>query len=211
MRVIYLIFSLIITATLTHAQDLPVPTGLKAEVIKDEESGERAIHLTWDKAQSQYENLGYNLLVKFPNGKSLYLYQKAGVIYDTQYDYVFYDSYAAKYEFALMSIVNFPSVKRSAQSETIEVIVPSRILPNIQVKSVEAKDHELSLAWDYEDILDVEGFRIYANDKLVSTLKGNDKRTWSKNFEESGKYLLEIEAFTTSGVTKKISEKICKD
>ncbi|UII20013.1 hypothetical protein [Fulvivirga ligni] len=206
MKVRSLIILICIT-TSAFAQDLPVPEGLKGQVIS--EDGQNYVELTWEKINFGSERVGFNILVQFPESKNILLYQKAGIIYGNSYKYPVSNSYAANYKFAVMTIKNFPTVIRSEKSEVIDVMVPSVRLPNIRIDEAVADGEQVILKWNYEgkDIPDVYGYNIYLNGALLNTVRGASNGQWEQSFADQAKLVFEISAVSVTGIESQRSQK----
>ncbi|GAA0894201.1 hypothetical protein GCM10009122_38810 [Fulvivirga kasyanovii] len=203
---IFLIIVLFSIGVDCFAQKLPVPQGLTAKVVNHENS--RAVVLTWNKSTWHGGELGYNLLVKFPDNNYFLLYQDAGVIYDTTYTFEVADSQSSHWQFAVMAVENFPEVIRSTQSEPVDVILPSLSLPNIEISSLKYENGVVTLVWDYSiSISDLKGYNIYVNDDLIDTVDKKGQMAWTDKFQGKGKYIFQISAVSNSGVESSKSQK----
>ena len=203
MKLLLLISSLFIS-TFTIGQELPVPEGLNASLVKSESN--QYIQLKWEPVEVDSLNIAYNIFKNFPPDSILYLYGKAGMVWDTVYNIPLNSNYADSYKLSICSVVNFPQIKRSKQSKSVEVIVPTKKLPLFQLSAFSHNGNKANLKWDYPEIKDLEAFVFYINDKIVKTLNPGI-RSFSYQFDKSGTFALQVQAVTTSGISSNKSQK----
>lgn len=188
---------------------IPVPTGLSAEVIATDSMN--YVTLTWNKKNADDSlTVGYNILSNFPPHSDLMISQKVGVVYDTTYLFPITNSRGATYRFAIMGLSNFPKVQRSDVSKVVDVLVPSTQIPHVNLKKVERENQKLVLHWDYPDTIgDLEGFKILMNNEVVSKTKAN-KRSLEFPINEDGSYIFQVQAYTSNVVSKPSQKRLIK-
>lgn len=177
-------------------QDLPVPEGLNASVIKDKSN--RYMQLSWKPVEDSL-NVAYNIFINFPPDSTLYLYGKAGLVWDTVYNIPVSSNYANNYRLSICSIVNFPEVRRSNYAKPIEVFIPTEKLPLLQLKNFSQNNNKVIFEWEYPEIKDLNAYVFYINDQVANTLEPND-RTFSYTFDNSGTFIIELQAVTITGI-----------
>lgn len=205
MKRILSVFAVLLSQS-AFAQDIPQPSGLKAEYVV--EGSKRYIMLSWDKDPKDTLTTGYNILMNFPPSKELLILGEAGVIYENIYKYSLQNSRAETYRLAVIGLQNFPQVRRSRMSEEVEVSVPSVGLPNIEIKEIKLENGTVTLVWDYEPFInDIGGYNIYMNNRLFETVEKPGQMVWSKKIQEKGSYIFEICAVSSNGVLSRKSQK----
>lgn len=170
------------------------PTNLRGVVIK--ERGQELIYLTWTAPE---ENIfGYQLYIDAIMNDGLALDGSLGILKQPSYKYPIKSRYGKAYHFAVVSL-NTDQIE-SNLSDTIEIFVPSKSLPQVNIWPIAKEQNQVTLNWNYQDeIEDLEGFRLYQNGELIldeSTL-GSEARQWVSDPLESGGYSYEIEAVTS--------------
>ncbi|MEP2772958.1 MAG: hypothetical protein ABJH05_12475 [Fulvivirga sp.] len=204
--IIISILSLIIVPAICQ---VPVPTGLKAKLIQTDSMN--LVQLSWSKKSNKDSvTVGYNLLTNFPPHEELMISQKAGVVYDTSYLYPISNVRGAKYRFALMGLKNFPKVERSEVSDVVEILVPSTVIPHVQLNKVKQDAGKLIVNWGYpNDIADLSGFKIFLNDELLTEIPP-DKRVVEYEGGETGTYIFQVRAYTNNIESKPSQKRLIK-
>ena len=206
MKKVVIFFIFILSGLPLSAQEVPVPTGLRGEFLATDTTD--YVRLTWNaKDENDSITVGYNLLVNYPPNNDLMISGRAGIIYGNTYLYPVNNSKAAVYKFAVRGLTNFPSLKRSEESKIIEVLVPSKKLPFIEIDQFERVNEKIKFTWSYpDDILDLAGFNIYINGQLHSQVPSND-RSIEIQLLEKGKYIFEVSAYSKTNLESPYSQK----
>ena len=195
--------------TSLKAQEIPVPTGLKAEYIS--KGNLNYVRLSWDKkAEGDTLTQGYQIMTNFPPKEKMLIIGKAGTVFLNIYDYQIKSRYSAKYRFAVVGVNNYPTTTRSASSEVVEVITPSSKLPYIQFKEIKNDGNTITATWDYKhNIADMAGFKIYVNGDLLIDQQQLDNSTseYTWELEKAGSYVFQISAVTENGIESRLSQK----
>lgn len=204
-----LTFLLLLVNQVTLAQEVPVPKGLQAKYVESDTAN--YIQLTWESRDAVDElTVGYNVLVNFPPEDRLVVLGAAGLVFKNEYYFKVQSTYSTKYRFAIMGVNNFPTVRRSTMSEIVEIITPSVSLPNIEIEELRLRGEQIVLKWSYPDnIADLKGFRVYANNELFVDEEEIDRNTHRLffAFKEKQDYVFQISAVTNSGLESRLSQK----
>jgi hypothetical protein len=182
------------------AQPVGVPTNLRA--LLNQESN--LIHLTWDLPDINVA--GYNLFVKTSSQANFYLLGKAGLIFGTAYDYQIVNKTGDFYEFKICAVNNFPEVIRSDFSNTVLVEVPSTYLPMVNIGTPKIKKNIATLSWSYSTpATDFQGFILFLDEEEILIEKESRKYVFDEL--SSGKHIVQLAAYTTSGLQSNLSNK----
>ena len=189
----FLIVQFTMSVLSLHAQQVFTPNNLIA-VFDDEK---RVIHLSWDPSQSKVA--GYNLFVNHGNGDSFYLWGKAGLIYETSFDYPVFSKDGATFEFKVCSVQNFPEVIRSDYSNIIRVEIPSSFLPMVKLNKPVVKKKIATISWGFSSkAADLDGFIIYLDKDEIKVPK--EVRNYAFNELTSGNHTVFILAISKTGL-----------
>ena len=184
----------------SFSQILNSPTGLVVEFDNEE----RIVRLTWDYADSTVA--GYNLFVKTGSQDKYYLWGKAGLIYQTKYDYKILSQIGQHYEFKVCAVQNFPDVIRSEFSNIVAVDVPSQHLSMVNINNPRVKKNTATISWTYSTTAaDFQGFILYLDEEELKVKK--EEREYVINDISSGKHIVQIVAYTESGLRSRMSNK----
>lgn len=184
----------------SFSQIVGIPGKLLAEFDKEE----RDIELSWNPADSTVA--GYNLFVKTGSQDEFYLWGKAGLIYQTKYDYKILSQAGAHYEFKVCAVQNFPKVIRSEFSNMVAVDVPSQYLPMVNLNNPRVKKNTATISWIYSNTAnDIQGFILYLDEEELKVKK--EERNYVVNNLSAGKHIVQIVAYTQSGVRSDMSTK----
>ena len=184
----------------SFSQILDSPAGFVGEFDNEE----RVVRLTWDYADSTVA--GYNLFVKTGSQDKYYLWGKAGLIYQTKYDYKILSQTGQHYEFKVCAVQNFPEVIRSEFSNTVAVDVPSQHLSMVNINNPRVKKNTATISWTYNTTAaDFRGFILYLDEEELKVKK--EEREYVINDISSGKHIVQIVAYTESGIRSKMSNK----
>ena len=185
---------------ISKAQLLRSPENLQAEFDNEE----RIVRLTWVPGDSTVA--GYNLFVKTGSQDEYYLWGRAGLIYQPAYDYKVLSHVGERYEFKVSAVQNFPVVIRSEFSNTVTVDVPSQHLTMVNINNPKVKKHTAAISWTYSTTAaDFQGFILYLDGGELKVKK--EAREYVIDDMASGKHIVQIVAYTTSGIRSKMSSK----
>ena len=130
----------------------------------------------------------------------------AGKIKTNYYNYLCSEEQAGENRFCLSAVGK--NGAESKMSDTLTVLIPTADPPKPAGLMVAPADKNLVIQWQYGELFDLKGFRLFVNNKLVA---GEDSLT--KNTREcplvlphGHKYEFKIQAVTTSDVTSELSE-----
>lgn len=201
MRIISpLVYFVLLLSFSANSQELSAPSKLKAEI--DEDGGN--IHLIWDKPEEKVA--GYNLFVKSGNQEDFLLWGKAGLIFNSSYDFSVMSQYGVFYEFKVCAVQNFPDVIRSELSGSVIIEVPSRFLPMVKINNPSVKKGKAVISWEYTIIAsDLQGFILYLDDGEMDL--GKEKREHVLDNLSKGKHYVQLIAYSNTGLKSKISVK----
>ena len=185
---------------ISKAQLLRSPENLQAEFDNEE----RIVRLTWVPGDSTVA--GYNLFVKTGSQDEYYFWGRAGLIYEPSYDYKVLIHVGERYEFKVSAVQNFPVVIRSEFSNTVTVDVPSQHLTMVNINNPKVKKHTAAISWTYSTTAaDFQGFILYLDGGELKVKK--EAREYVIDDMASGKHIVQIVAYTTSGIRSKMSSK----
>ncbi|UII26438.1 fibronectin type III domain-containing protein [Fulvivirga maritima] len=176
-----------------------VPQNLQAQFKKEG----REVVLTWESPSAASGSLQYYIHSSSANEEKVWKEASFPTITATTYNYAISSSKAARYTFAI-SAMNEQN-KESELSDKVTVLVPSESLPFINIWPIAKDENVVTLNWKYDDIVDLQGFRLYQNEQLIAELS-SDTRTWKSGALDPGSYSYYIQAVSTTGVTSKESQ-----
>ncbi|MES2704113.1 MAG: fibronectin type III domain-containing protein [Bacteroidota bacterium] len=113
---------------------------------------------------------------------------------------------AALYKFAVMSVSKLGT--ESAYGDTIVVQAPSLELPPPAIAKVIVANQNVAIKWDYPEIPDVKGFRLYQNQQEIATeneLKKNIRDFVTARLEPGQAYGFTLRAVTEHGILSEVS------
>jgi len=196
--VIPFLFLLISMECPAQDRDLPSPANLSAEFIRENDTS--YVLLKWDKVTLEDKNVGYNIFLNFPPEEKLFLYGKAGVVWNESYRIPIFNEIGSTYSFSVCSIVNFPKVIRSEKAPVLKFTTPTTDLPLLKLSKFSKNDHTVQIEWAYpNDIIDLKGFELIVNEEVKMTTV-SEKRSLSYQLEEKGNYNLSLRAITKNGI-----------
>ena len=82
-------------------------------------------------------------------------------------------------------------------------------LPTPNIDRINVLKNKVKLEWNYTDITDLKGFRLYMNDKLIAdeNVLGKNKHDFiSDELSKSSIYHFTLQAITLNGITSQLSE-----
>ena len=134
------------------------------------------------------------------------MWGKAGLIYQTKYVYKILSQTGAHYEFKVCAVQNFPIAIRSEFSSVVTVDVPSQYLPMVNLYNPNVRKNAATISWNYNTMAnDFQGFVLYLDEAELSVKK--EEREYVINDLSAGKHVVQIVAYTHSGVRSKMSSK----
>ena len=174
---------------------------LKAEVVQQE--GRFLIRFTWDYEGA--ESTQFRFFTDNPDRTGLAWVQRVDPIDGASYDYEVRTSISQLAGFGFAPVVDG---KQGVVSDKIEVITPSKRLPFINLWPLDQKENIVTLNWEYRELLDLKGFRLYQNDEVIldeNQLNGTS-RQWQSAELDPGNYTYSIEAVSIYGVASQRSK-----
>ncbi len=210
MRIFTFITSIVFTLSLS-AQELTdaeikaltkKPENLKGEII--EKNGKQVIHLTWgDEPHDDIEELEY---IIFTNGFGTEMAYLGSIdIRRNSYDHSAPNRFGQLYKFQVQAEYEKGyTFEQSPRSDTLEVYVPTKKLPELYTISSTKNENKVTLSWKYSDrIDDLAGFKIYDNENLIASEKEVPKeaREWTSEALAPGKHVFKVEAVTQYDVS----------
>jgi hypothetical protein len=167
------------------------------------------VELNWEGSETNF---------KLAKGYGIYTDRSGGIIAYEQgiepikgfnYNYEIEGVTGTNYLFAVALIDN--NEVATIVTDTVKVIIPTTNLPFISIWPISTNKQKVTISWKYKNnIPDLEGFRVYANDALIADQQeiGKDLRTWTTKDLEPGRYNFQIEAITSFGITSPRSNKM---
>jgi len=184
----------------------PRPQNLKAQCAKGDDK--MLINLNWDPPTKEDTLTDYyQVYASDPITDKLYL--EMGItppIKINKYKYEIQYSQATRYEFCAQAV----GINRveSGLSDTASVIAPSMALQAPDIKLLKQDSSMVIITWDYPDVLDLKGFRIFQNKNLVAGdfEVTKDKRTFKTPVLKSNcNYAFSIQAVSETGIVSEPS------
>lgn len=178
----------------------PMPTGLEGHWEKD--NGRHFVVLRWDeKPENDTITEGYKLYANFPPSSSLRWEASIPLITEDTFRYEVHSPKSATYRFCVSAMST--NRMESPLSDTIEVYTPAKYIPAVKISSVIADSNFILIKWEYEDIPDLDGFRLFYNSNLIldeATLTSG-MREYKMTFLKRGiDYKFSITAVTEFGI-----------
>ncbi|MEN8251067.1 MAG: fibronectin type III domain-containing protein [Bacteroidota bacterium] len=169
------------------------PGNLKGEVIKKED--QYFIQLTWDY-NAPVADKEFRIYTDGPGNELIYDSSLPKEI-TSPYLIEVVRSRSEKSHFAVLA--RNSARENSNLSNEIEVITPTRKLPPISITSISSGEKIVNLEWRFSrDVLDLKGFRILVDDKVMLTedkISSGQRAIKLENISE-GKHTVEIIAVT---------------
>lgn len=183
----------------------PPPTGLRGSY--ETEGQQQFIRLEWDPAPPEDTlTAGYRLYSNFPPDERLLLEGNISPITGNSYLYEISSLKSAVYRFAVSAVSK--NRAESGLSDTIQVVTPSRKLPNPNIWPFTVEGNRITLNWEYEALPGLAGFRIFQDGELAADENqlGPSARQWaSPPLEFDTSYQFELQAVTDTGLTSRMS------
>ena len=182
------------------------PENLKGEII--EKDGKQYIHLSW--GEEPHEDIPELEYIIFTNGFGTEMAYLGSIdIRKNSYDHSAPNRFGQLYKFQVQAEYEKDySFEQSPRSDTLEIYVPTRKLPELYTVSSTRNEDKVTLSWKYSDrIDDLAGFRIYDNEKLIASEKEvpRELREWTSEALDPGKHVFKVEAVTRYDVSSGLS------
>lgn len=183
----------------------PKPTGLTAKWRKA--GNTFYADLSWNtKKPEDTLSQHYQIYASNPVNGKFAQEQTPQPVKTNQYSFPLNYSTASKYKFCVAAVNRFGHV--GWMSDTALLFSPSQSLPFINFSQAVLDSNRVSLLWNYGDIWDLKGFRIYQNGNLVASEYELKKEV--RNFKTPGlkwnvDYNFTIQAVSVNGVVSEIS------
>lgn len=157
----------------------------------------RVIQLTWDATP---DAKGYYLVRKKKDEPDSRWTQFTGLIDQASYDYVLYNYQAEWLDFGIIKVLE--SGCETPIIESVQVLAPTKKLPKVFTFDGEISEGVVSLSWQYDDIQDLKGFRLYKDGKLEvdEVLLTAETRTYKLKGVATKLHKWELVAITRFGV-----------
>ena len=130
-----------------------------------------------------------------------------GKITSTFTEYTIHKNNSARYYFAVSCLNS--NYEESPLSDKVDIVVPSKSLPFLDIWPLEQEGNKITLNWKYsEEIADLAGFQLFQNGVLIvdETILNRTSRQKIISDLESGKHSFEMIAISESGVKSKLSK-----
>ncbi len=181
------------------------PQGLKATWTK--KADKLVVDLSWnapaaDDSLTDY----YQLYASDAISGKLYLQADRGRIEGNTISYTINYGKGQRYDFAVSAIGK--NLVESELSDTASVRVPSQQLPYPRIENVAVDSNRVKLFWDYPEIADLKGFRVFQNGNMVASefeLNKAVRQFSTPSLKWNTTYGFTIQAVTETGVESPIS------
>ena len=167
------------------------------------------VELKWEGSEKNLKlSKGYGIFTDRAGGILAYE-QDIEAIKGYNYNYAIEGATGTNYLFAIALIDN--NEVATIVTDTVKVIIPTTNLPFISIWPISANKQKVTIDWKYKNnIPDLAGFRVYANDVLIADEQkiSKDLRKWTTDDLDPGRYNFQIEAITSFGITSPRSKKV---
>jgi hypothetical protein len=122
------------------------------------------------------------------------------------YKHIIQNGVAAPYRFCVTAISR--TAVESAVSDTVTIWAPSMDLPTPAINKISVENLSASIQWQYPEITDLRGFRLFQNQQLIATeneLKKNIREFVTSKLEQGGAYDFTLRAVSENGVISNFS------
>jgi hypothetical protein len=183
------------------------PENLKAEIVTKD--NKQFIHLTWgDEPHEDIAELEYLIYV---SAFSEELAQQASIdIRKNSYYHPAPNVFGKNYKFQVEALYEKEySYERSPISDTLEIYVPSRKLPQLYNLNGSREHNDITLSWKYSDrIDDLAGFRLYDDGVMIVSEKEipATARNYTVKLKIPGKYKFQLQAISKYGIKTELSQ-----
>jgi Fibronectin type III domain len=166
------------------------------------------VHLSWDP-QIQGDNMTdqYVVYVSDPLNSKFSIATRTQSPKVNSYSYTFQQGGASVYKFCVSSVSRDGTESRI--SDTIAVQVPTLEMPKPMLGSVVAADStNASIHWEYPDVSDQKGFRLFANKTMVANenqLKKNMREFNASKLDPGTTYEFTIRAVSDYNIISEFS------
>jgi len=183
----------------------PKPQHLTAKWVK--ENGKLMVDLSWDE-KAKDDTLTESYIIYASNPVSNKFYQEAGLepIKGHNYKYEIQYESASQYKFCVAALSIYKT--ESLLSDTAKVLVPSLQLPYPAISNTTLDSNKVTISWNYPDIWDLKGFRIYQNGNIVASeyeLHKDAKFFTTPGLKWGANYSFSVQAVSETGVVSDVS------
>lgn len=169
-----------------------------------------AIKITWDPRINGDSLTDYYTVYMFDP-----VYNKFNAISEklsyktTSFNYTIQHGQAATYRFCVTAISKTRT--ESLAGDTVAIQVPSFELPEPDLKMTAVMGKAANLEWQYPDIKDLKGFRLFQSDSLIAgeTVLNKSAREFTTPVLPPGKnYIFSIKAVSDNGIISRPSQPV---
>jgi hypothetical protein len=182
----------------------PTPLSVRTKGIMEDKK--YILSLTWDPPmRGDTVTSHYKVYVCEPMSTKFNLAAEK-VAVKGGYRHVIQHGTASLYKFAVASISK--QGVESPMSDTVLAQVPSVELPTPGINNTVVAGQNVELKWEYPDIPDVKGFRLFLNQRQIATeneLKRNIRSFVTAKLEQGITYSVTMRAVSENGITSDIS------
>jgi hypothetical protein len=184
----------------------PTPLNIRAKGAYEDKK--YTIQLTWDTPmKGDSITSGYRVYLVDP------MYSKLNLVADNLpskpgYKYVHHGT-AATYRFCVSALGKLKS--ESTIDDTVSVWAPSTDLPTPTINTVALEENNAAIQWQYPDVTDLKGFRLFRNQEVIATeneLKKDMRKFTASKLDNGAVYGFTIRAVSESGVLSDASAPI---
>ncbi|MCX8148691.1 MAG: hypothetical protein ACK4EX_10905 [Thermaurantimonas sp.] len=178
----------------------PRPKNLRATVRT--QNMRTFITLEWEKGNQQDTiTQEFYIYASHPLSNDLRWINFEEAIRETRFVYEVPMDQGATYRFCVSSLGKY--MYESEPSDTITVKVASKVLPVPIIKRWEVDSNTAMIYWEYPDVSDLKGFRIYRDGMLIITendLSADRRSFYTGPMRYFSQYRFEIEAISHDGM-----------
>jgi len=184
----------------------PTPQNLKVKSVQEEKK--ISVKLSWDPPlDGDTITSYYKLYVQEPETKRFKIINEKQPIRKNYCTYSIEHGNASAYKFYI-SAINRINVE-SASSDTVSIQVPSLELPSPIIRNVFQDGDKAVIKWEYDDIKDLKGFRLYQGKNLIAGEDDlpKDKREFiTKELAKGSSYEYTIVAVSENNIESPVSK-----
>ncbi len=180
--------------------DPPPPQNLRIKYTARDKK--RTVSLSWDaKMKGDLMTNSYLVYVMDPLNNRYELINENHIVRSSSYVYNLPGENAGIYKFYVSAVSTNGSEGRG--SDTLSVTAPSIVLPVPVILKTNLNGNKVVIHWQYPDVQDLKGFRLYQGNKLIAgenELRKHLRDFMTPDLGPDGNYQLSLRAVSEGGV-----------
>ncbi|MDP1726657.1 MAG: hypothetical protein Q8M15_07725 [Bacteroidota bacterium] len=182
----------------------PTPMNLKIKWTHNEKK--LYADLSWDPKRTDDTLTDYYLLYATNPVNEQFMQAGSLPIKTNTYRYEINYPFANPYKFCVSAVSVYKS--EGALSDTVRSISPSQKLPYISINNLSLDSNRVLINWDYPEIWDLKGFRIFQNGNMVASefqLNKTNRTFKTPGLKLGASYQFMIQAVSENGIISELS------